>query len=549
VTDATFYGDLTQTFHTLMYFPGPDLARLVQFGEGRKYIDPAPLNAHADLLIIAAVYGHVPIADIPTNRFDERVRLVLLYLLNRLLFEPVLDFAEKAGLMLDVALEIKEGIERFGGYLISHPDVLCRALAHSESEAVMIEVVKELAKSGKAAIEEILAGLNRSGPVKGLLAALRELGFRDGRRIWRFCDRIEEGSVDALFELIGTFPADEVQLNFGVLLPLLRTNTVARLRQVFHVIDDQIASLEGWKIVVDSIAESSSEVIEEFALQIWPIQSLRPSVEFLLLGRPRPIRDALLGIVEAFRVTQHNLSVFFGFISGFMQAHSISGVSRICAQILRDASTADYGQITIDLDILFSFLVNAPYIDSLLMLLVLVCQANSAFVADLKDEVDTLLKRPAEVPHVVLLDIALLAKSATDALARYQRACARPDCERTSELAFHFFENRNFPPRDILALTFALAPAESKIEKRVLRGAVLALSDLEFADFVKTWSSRLIPTALQLSDARKLHLLLKWRPAARPSILETVQMTKERANAIASVNEGAALYLRRIFAD
>jgi hypothetical protein len=271
----------------------------------------------------------------------------------------------------------------------------------------------------------------------------------------------------------------------------------------------------------------------------------------MLLSEPRSIPESLLDICDTFTVTQNSLPVFLSFIAGFLRSRSVRAVDSVCRQILRDASSADYRELALDLSDLFDFLLSTPYVDSLIELTKLLFAQNPVFHAELADEMDLLLNRPAECPYIALLDIAVNAESTEAALERYERVCANVKNERTSALLFEYFEIRGFTGVTFLKAAFAVAPAASKVEKRVFGTVVRGMEDVEFADFVKAWGSRIIPTRLRVMDARKLHLLMKWRPGARSGIVAAVGLIQERVIAAAFADSEAAVvkYLRKAFPE
>jgi hypothetical protein len=52
---------------------------------------------------------------------------------------------------------------------------------------------------------------------------------------------------------------------------------------------------------------------------------------------------------------------------------------------------------------------------------------------------------------------------------------------------------------------------------------------------------------MTVDDARKLHLIIKWRPDDREDVLAAIGIAKERAIAMAEANEGIAKYINKVF--
>jgi hypothetical protein len=216
-----------------------------------------------------------------------------------------------------------------------------------------------------------------------------------------------------------------------LLLPLLSENPVGRLKCVAHAIDERVGRLPGWDDLGRSIA--SSQILEQFALQLWQHRSFTYIVEGMLMQQSVTPSEGVLGIVDAVSVTVENFPVFLKFISDFLTAGAVKGVDKLCQKLLIEAAEFDYSSVELDLDTLFDFLSANGYIRSLLRLIVLICARNTEFNEILQDEISTLSTRRNECPHIVMLNMFLNAKSLDDTFQIYRNACkVVPDCDITS---------------------------------------------------------------------------------------------------------------------
>jgi hypothetical protein len=549
-----FNGDLGVLLETLLHFPVPELARLKSFRLG-SYAGEHSTNAFADVSALACIYGYLPLDGARKQTTESRMLLTLMSLLRSFAFDPVLAFAERADLMLDVALEIKGDLTVFTNPILARPDVIRRLLVHPSSsgaaQSLLVDLRPEIVGDARdRLIDELFNRLHRASPATPLLAALKCLDFCDPSRFWPVIGRIDRGSLDALFDLVGIFPIEDVSPRITLLLPLLADNAVPRLRCVMPAMSESAGQWSGWEELAETIAGASNEALEQFALQLWPLTSFAGIVERMLLRLSVVITERTLDIVLTFEITDVNLAVFFKFLTDFLNAHLVTAVDRVCQKLLSEASHLDFNPTTLEVDVLFAFLSEAGYVESLIELLSLICAEDQDFHEILQDEISTLSARSAECPHIVMLNMCLNAQSLDDVLRMYQTSCAAVgDCEETSAFLFQYFDVKRFDPVPVFRGTFAVAPAMSKVEKRVLGAGARQLSKAEFLHLVTAWGKGVNGVCPRPEEIRKVHLLIKWRPECKDEILKIVRLDRSQRMPASLSSDSFKKYAPKIFED
>jgi hypothetical protein len=211
------------------------------------------------------------------------------------------------------------------------------------------------------------------------------------------CPKVNEESADGLFELVATFPTEEVRAHFSLLVPFLKTHTVDRLRLIVGAIGP---SSDDWTVIAESIVGQSAGELERFSLQFLDYQVLRPVICRLLYQPGRPILAGLLDIVELAPIPESRVSVFINFVSSFLQKSLCGPVDRLCQKHLREVD--DLSEQKFDLVGLFKFLASQGYVASLLDAVKGMYSQNKKFKEVLRDEIPVLSMRTSENPHIVI---------------------------------------------------------------------------------------------------------------------------------------------------
>jgi hypothetical protein len=366
LTNERYTGDVGDVLETLMHFPVPEMAKLKQLRMPTD--DTRTKSLLGNVLALASIYGYIRVDQGHVKGSEDRILSMLMMLLHRFQFGPVLAFAEYADLMLDVALEIKGDLAAFVSPLLRNPDVLRRLLVSPSSSGVAQSLVDTLTAamtedSRERLITELVNGLHGPAPVKALLTTLTTLGFRDAARVWPVVPRIDAGSMDALFELVSRFPVEEVSANIMILLPLLADNPVPRLQYILPALDDRAAQWSGWDDLAKVIGAASNEALVDIAVQLWQMKSFTDFVERNLFQPSVTMTELALPIVLTFQMTAERLSLFLKCLADFLNTGAVNAVDSICRKILNEAQSLSFGDVSLEPEALFSLFLCPGYLE------------------------------------------------------------------------------------------------------------------------------------------------------------------------------------------
>jgi hypothetical protein len=263
------------------------------------------------------------------------------------------------------------------------------------------------------------------------------------------------------------------------------------------------------------------------------------------LAPGRAVNLDLFEFVERFAPISEALLVHC--LDTFMSDRIAEGVLRSSRAILALPNGLETST-ELNIVALISFLDSHPSDnDALVAVLKLFCRHNQEFDDVLKDEMQVLLGRGTECPHVLLLKMQLEELGPAEMIAAYKEGMARlSDGSRTGALLFPFFEKMQIAPLDLTLEVFAISFLSSKCEKEIFRAGLKEMSEDVAAGFRQSFSRSVNPLKPRAIDFKRVYFLVKALPHLREMILKRVGLSKERGMALTHFSEDVKHYVTKI---